>query len=216
MIDFSDIENELNPSGSATKFKSSNYTVAVERAINNATAMVKGNLPEKYRRLITLHSGIVLTNSSQSGDFEFPLPPGFGYISGVVWINYTGLWKDRNSQEFVPVTVSGDMAVMPDPLSSGDSVVGDFVPGSGSTPQIIKSFALKLACNELRRTIPALVADADRQSLDNDLIFLRQDLKDLRRSDLRIDEWDSLSGLLIQELQTVTPLQCRVVEYGGW
>src|SRR5690606_24388764 len=187
-----ELENFLNPQGSATKFRVASYKTLVDRERENASAIVKSCLREQYRRMINCHSGIVLSLKANEGQVIFPLPTTFTYLSGLVWKNHQGVWSDRKKDKAIVVDIVDGNAVLPEPAKSGDSYIGDFVPTGDEVPFLLKNLALKLCGNAICRTVRTLVADLDSSSLDNELIFLREDLRLLRTGSLGVDEWDEL------------------------
>lgn len=219
MITSSDIENELNSEGNVKKFNADNHSVAVQRAINGAVSQIKANLNENYRRMLTVISGLQLTKGAVSGEVEFDLPAGFTFTQAYVWKNYCGVWRDRDIRDCVSATLSGDLEsgyklTLADALDEDDTIVCDLFHSNDPAPELLKKYCLDLAVNQLCRTIRTLVADSDRMTLDSELIHLREDLRLLRRGELRIDEWDDLK--LINEMETISRVGYGVRGADGW
>lgn len=219
MITPSDIENELNSEGNVKKFTAANHVTATNRAISGAISRVKSNLTENYRRMIKVISGLVLTESAAGGETEFDLPSGFTFTGINVWKNHVGVWRDRRLVNCVGATLSGDLesgykVTLDEPLRECDFLVCDLPHDNDPAPELLKKICLDLAVNQLCRTIRTLVAESDRMTLDMEITHLRDDLRLLRRGELRIDEWDELK--LINEMETITPVGYGTIGADGW
>ena len=219
MITLADLENELNSEGNVKKFSVDNHTVAANRAINGAMSTVKANLNENYRRMLTVVSGLLLVKAAAGGETEFDLPAGFSFTSVRVWKNHVGVWRDRDIRDCVEATLSGDLSggfkiTLATPLDEDDQLICDLFHTNDPAPELLKKYCLDLAVNQLCRTVRTLVSETDRMTLDMELTHLREDLRLLRRGELRIDEWDDLK--LINEMETISRVGYGTRGADGW
>lgn len=206
MITLNDIAAELNPQNLTGRFdKTSFASGAATSIINKAAATVRAALPERYRRMSRCVTGLVLARESDGVTVEFPIPAIARVADGAkskVWVGYRGRWGDRRTVDAVTATWGAESVTLATAPDDGALVAADVWHSGAAAPELLRRYALDLAVHDVLMALPSLCLDDTlRQSYAMRVDQAREDLRELARGRLRIDEWDELE--LVDDAETV-------------
>jgi hypothetical protein len=215
IISGTDLQTYLNPESVSTKFLASGYSAATTAAIANAESMVRGSMNERDRRMLSEVGGLYLTRDAVGGETAFTVPT-YAQTADTsntrVWKNYCGLWRDRKIVDAEPSTTATNTITLTTALAAGDTLIAN-IPHSGTNiPEILKTLCLTLAVHYMIIRQPRLVADIDRELFAVELQNANDNLKALRRGELRPYELDALD--LVDDMETISVPGSGYLEIG--
>ena len=201
----SDIENALNATCYANGFDADTLTVgALADIIAGAEASVRSYLPSgTYQNLFNgTVPGLILTRDATDGQTVFTLPTyAQDADSAYVWVNPTFVWRDRRKADAVECTVADTTITLAEGVDAGDFVVAEIFNDQSNMPALLKKYCIDFAVNECVLRMPHLQVDPQLRAIYSERIqFAREDLKEIRKGNITIPEWDSLE--LIGENET--------------
>ena len=206
VITIDDIAAELNPQNVATRFDKTTFsTAASANIISKAVATVRASLPEKYRRMARCVSGLVLSREANPAVLTYSIPAIARVPDGArshVWVGHRGRWGDRRVADAVTVTWGTDAVTLSAAPEYGVLIAADVWHTGVSAPTLLRRYALDLAVHDVVMALPSLCLDDSlRQSYSQRLDQTREDLREMSRGRLRLDEWDELE--LVDDQETV-------------